>query len=173
MAELVQPLRVLVREAEEGDMDQVARLYGHYVLGATCTFETEAPDANEMADRFRKVKAISAPYLVAEVDGAVAGYAYAAAYRARAAYRHTLENSVYVAPGFGGRGIGRRLLQELITQATKRDFVQMVAVIGDSANQASVKLHASLGFERVGVLRDVGFKHGRWLDTVLMQRALY
>lgn len=162
----------VVRPAEEGDMGAVATIYAHYVLTATCTFEIDPPSSAEMTARFLKVRALTGPYLVAEVDGQVAGYAYAGSYRERPAYRHTLENSVYVAPNFHGRGIGRRLLEQLVKAATGGNFLQMVAVVGDSANTASIRLHESVGFRTVGVLEDVGFKHGRWLNTVLMQRAL-
>lgn len=161
-----------IRPAEERDMAAVASLYAHYVRTATCTFEIEPPDAGEMAARLSKAKSLGAPYFVAEVGGTVAGYAYASTYRDRPAYRHTLENSVYVAPEFHGKGLGRSLMERVIQVATGGNFIQMVAVIGDSSNAASIRLHASLGFEHVGVLKDVGFKHGRWLDTVLMQRTL-
>lgn len=163
---------VLIRSADEGDIEAITVIYAHYVRSATCTFETEPPDAVEMLARLQKVRALGAPYLVAQVKSEVAGYAYAGTYRARPAYRHTLENSVYVAPGFQGVGIGHRLLRHLIDAATGGDFLQMIAVVGDSRNVASIRLHDRLGFRTVGVLEDVGFKHGRWLDTVLMQRTL-
>jgi phosphinothricin acetyltransferase len=165
--------KVVVRPAEEQDVPFITAIYGHYVLNATCTFELEPPDAHEMLMRFRKVKALGAPYLVAQLDDQVVGYAYAGSYRDRPAYRHTLENSVYVAPDFHARGLGRQLMEQLIKAATGGNFLQMVAVVGDSGNAASIQLHERLGFRTVGVLEDVGFKFGRWLNTVLMQRTLY
>ena len=125
-----------------------------------------------MARRYATLVGAGFPYLVAERNGAVLGYAYAAAYRVRPAYRFTVEDSVYVAPGAHGRGVGRALLGRLIALAEARNLRQMVAIIGDSANHASIGLHTALGFERTGVLRSVGFKHGRWVDSVVMQRAL-
>ena len=164
--------KAAIRTATEQDMAAVADIYGHYVQTSTCTFEIDPPDVEEMTRRYRKVMAMGAPYLVAQVESRVVGYAYAGAYRERAAYRHTLENSIYVAPDCHGQGLGGRLMQEVIRAATGGNFLQMVAVIGDRANTASVRLHERLGFVPVGVLADVGYKHGRWLDTVLMQRTL-
>lgn len=167
------PAPLTIRQAAGGDFEAIAALYGHYVQNATCTFEIDPPAAAEMLERWNAVRRAGLPWLVAEdAGGRVTGYAYASRYRERPAYRHTVENSVYVANGRGGEGIGSRLLAELIAQTTGGDFLQMVAVIGDSRNAASVALHARHGFRRVGVLEDVGFKHGRWLDTVIMQRCL-
>jgi phosphinothricin acetyltransferase len=142
------------------------------VLHDLCSFEEEPPTTIQMQSRRAEVLRLGLPYLVAMVDGAVVGYAYAGAWRPRPAYRHTVENSVYVAPGMQGRGIGRALLATLIVRCTEGGRSQMVAVIGNSANAGSLGLHERLGFERVGVLRRVGFKFGQWVDTVLMQRAL-
>jgi phosphinothricin acetyltransferase len=142
------------------------------VLTGTASFEIEPPDEAEMERRREALLAGNHPYLVAERDGTLIGYAYAGLYRARPAYRSTVENSVYVREGEQGHGLGRALLGALIAEAGTRGFRQMVAVIGDSANTPSIALHAALGFELVGTLRAVGWKHGRWLDTVLMQRAL-
>nr|WP_236589038.1 GNAT family N-acetyltransferase [Ramlibacter aurantiacus] len=153
-------------------MPALARIYAHYVLHSTCTFELEPPSAADMAARFRTVTGRSGPFLVAQCGEAIVGYAYAGPYRDRPAYRHTVESSVYLDPACVGRGIGRQLMGELVRAATGGEFLQMVAVIGDSANHASIRLHESLGFRRVGVLVDVGFKHGKWVDTVLMQRRL-
>ncbi len=164
--------RPLVRDAVPEDFDAIARIYSHYVEHALATFEEIAPSADDMRARHAAIAAADLPYLVAEFDGQVAGYAYASAYRPRSAYRHTIEDSVYVAEGFGRCGIGFALLTTLIERCERGPWRQMIAVIGNSGNAGSIALHARLGFEHVGVLRDVGFKHGRWVDTVLMQRAL-
>ncbi|KXU94996.1 GCN5 family acetyltransferase [Caballeronia megalochromosomata] len=164
--------RPLVRDAAPGDFDAIARIYAHYVEHALATFEEIAPSIDDMRARHAAIVAVGLPYLVAELDGHVAGYAYASAYRPRSAYRHTIEDSVYVAEGFGRCGIGLALLTALIARCEHGPWRQMIAVIGNSGNAGSIALHARLGFEHVGVLRDVGFKHGRWVDTVLMQRAL-
>ena len=125
-----------------------------------------------MRARRAKALAVGAPYLVAEIDGEIVGYCYATPYHARPAYRHTLEDSVYVAPGLGGRGVGGALLAALIARCETGPWRQMVAIIGDSANVASIAVHKRYGFEPVGTLRSVGFKLGRWVDTPIMQRAL-
>jgi L-amino acid N-acyltransferase YncA len=163
---------ILIRDAAPGDFDAITRIYSHYVLNALATFEETPPSIDEMRARHAAIAGADLPYVVAELDGVVAGYAYASAYRARSAYRHTIEDSVYVADGFGARGIGLALLTALIERCERGPWRQMVAVIGNSGNAGSIALHARLGFEHVGVLRKVGFKHGRWVDTVLMQRAL-
>jgi phosphinothricin acetyltransferase len=153
-------------------MPSVQAIYSHYVLHDLCSFEEEVPTANQMQARRADVLRHGLPYLVAMKDGGVVGYAYASPYRARSAYRHTVEDSIYVAEGRHGHGIGKALLQAVIARCTDGGFTQMVAVVGNSANAGSQRLHESLGFETVGVLRNVGFKFGRWVDTVLMQRAL-
>jgi phosphinothricin acetyltransferase len=163
---------VEVLDAEPHHMAAVQAIYSHYVLHDLCSFEEQVPTVEQMQARRADVLALALPYLVALKDGEVAGYAYATAYRARSAYRHTVEDSIYVAQGMHGHGIGKALLREVIRRCTEGGFTQMVAVVGNSANTGSQRLHESLGFERVGVLRDVGFKFGRWVDTVLMQRAL-
>jgi phosphinothricin acetyltransferase len=163
---------VVVRDAVKADMEAVARIYGHYVEHGLATFEEAPPSAEEMRVRRLKVLAIGAPYLVAEIDGEVVGYCYAAPYHARAAYRHTLEDSVYVAPGLGGRGIGGALLRALIARCEVGPWRQMLAIVGDSGNAASIALHQRCGFEPVGTLRSVGYKLGRWVDTPILQRAL-
>jgi phosphinothricin acetyltransferase len=162
----------VIRDATAGDFDAIARIYSHYVLHALATFEEAPPSADEMRARHAAIVAAGLPYLVAELDGEITGYAYASAYRARSAYRHTIEDSVYVADGFGGRGIGLALLSTLIARCEQGPWRQMVAVIGSSGNTGSIALHARLGFEHVGVLRNVGFKLGGWVDSVLMQRPL-
>ena len=163
---------LVVRDAAEADMEAVARIYAHHVERGLATFEEAAPTDEEMRARRLKVLAVGAPYLVAEIDGEIVGYCYAAPYHARPAYRHTLEDSVYVAPGRGGRGIGGALLAELIARCEAGPWRWMVAIIGDSGNAASIALHRRYGFELVGTLRSVGFKLGRWVDTPIMQRAL-
>jgi phosphinothricin acetyltransferase len=161
-----------VRVAELRDLARVADIYAHHVRTGLASFETEPPDETEMRARYEAVRSKGFPYLVAELDGVVAGYAYASLYRTRPAYRHSLEDSIYVDPRFAGRGIGRSLLARLIAECEAIGCRQLIAVIGDSANHASIALHAALGFEQVGTLKAVGFKHGRWVDSVLMQRAL-
>jgi L-amino acid N-acyltransferase YncA len=163
---------VEVRKAEAADIPAITRVYAHAVLHGTATFEIDPPDEAEMARRHRTLLSGGYPYLVAEFSGAVAGYAYAAAYRARPAYHWSVEDSIYVAPECHRLGIGRLLLTRLIDDAGARGFRQMIAVIGDRLQVASIALHAATGFDHIGTLRAVGFKHGRWLDTVLMQRPL-
>ena len=161
-----------IRPCLDADIPAIAALYRQAVTTGRASFELDPPSDAEMALRRAALIEGGFPYLVAEIDGDFAGYAYAGPYRARPAYRSTVENSVYVSPGLQGRGIGRRLLDELIEEASRRDFRQMIAVIGDSANLASIRLHAAAGFTDAGILRNVGWKHGMWLDTVFMQRAL-
>jgi L-amino acid N-acyltransferase YncA len=163
---------VLIRAATPADLPAITAIYDHAVRHGTATFEIEPPDEAEMGRRMETLHAGAFPYFVAETDGHVAGYAYAGPYRARIAYRNTIEDSIYLAPQSQRRGIGAQLLATLIAQSEKRGFRQMVAVIGDSANAGSVAVHARAGFEMVGTLRSVGFKFGRWLDTVVMQRPL-
>lgn len=165
---------VAIRPATLVDIPAITAIYAHAVTCGTASFEIEPPGEQDMADRFRALINGGFPYLVAESGAAAAvrGYAYAGPYRARIAYRYTLENSVYVAPDCHRRGIGRALMDELVSQAGMRGFRQMIAVIGDSAQTASIALHRAAGFEMVGTFADVGFKFDRWLDTVLMQRPL-
>lgn len=164
--------RPSLRDCAVGDLPAVTAIYAEAVRHGRASFELEPPDLAEMTRRRAVLVAGGFPYLVAEIDGAVAGYAYAGPYRSRPAYAWTVENSVYVAPQLQGRGLGLALLTRLIEAATARGFRQMIAVIGDSANHASIRLHTRAGFAPVGVLRASGFKHGVWLDSVLMQRAL-
>ena len=163
-------LRII--EAEIAHIAAIKAIYAHWVTTGLASFEETPPDLAEMDRRRREVQAKGLPYLVCLEGTNLLGFAYAGPYRTRPAYRHTVEDSVYVAPDAHGRGAGRALLRRLIELAETRKLRQMVAVIGDSANHASIGLHEALGFERVGVLRSVGFKHGRWVDSVLMQRAL-
>jgi L-amino acid N-acyltransferase YncA len=161
-----------IRPASQADIPAITRIYAHAVEHGTASFELEPPNEAEMARRMQELTDNGFPYLAADVDGTLAGYAYAGPYRARPAYRFTIENSVYVAPEAQGRGVGRALLKALIEAAERSGYRQMIAVIGDSGQTASIALHAALGFAYVGTLPHVGFKFGRWLDTVLMQRAL-
>ena len=162
-----------IRPAAAADLPFIADIYDHAVRYGTATFELIPPDLAEMTRRFGVLMDGGFPYLVAALEGRVVGYAYAGAYRPRPAYRFTVENSVYLRPARHRRGIGLQLLQRLIGECEARGYRQMIAVIGDSTRQAaSIGLHEALGFRHVGILENVGFKHGRWLDSVLMQRAL-
>ena len=162
----------MIRAATESDLDRITAIYAGAVLHGTASFETEPPDLAEMTRRFRGLASAGFPYVVAGEAGTVAGYAYAAPYRPRHAYRFTVESSVYVDPAFARRGLGRALMETVIARAGAAGYRQMLAVIGDETNIASRALHDSLGFREVGTFEAVGFKHGRWLGTVLMQRAL-
>jgi L-amino acid N-acyltransferase YncA len=163
---------VLIRPATQADLPLITAIYQEAVRSGTATFELDPPDLLEMTARFTQLQETGFPYLVALLDGDVAGYAYAAPYRARPAYRFTVENSVYLPPHAQRQGIGLKLLNALIDESSARGFRQMIAVIGDSANAGSIGVHTRAGFQMVGTFSDVGFKFGRWLDTVLMQRAL-
>ena len=169
---LLDAIAVTLRTSRDDDLAAITAIYGHHVLHGSASFETEAPSVEEMRRRRAELLAGGFPYLVAEDGAGVAGYAYAGPYRTRPAYRDTVENSVYLRPDAIGRGIGRRLLEVLIGDCEARGYRQMIAVVGDSGNMASIRLHERAGFELIGVFRSVGFKHGRWLDTVLLQRAL-
>jgi phosphinothricin acetyltransferase len=162
-----------IRPAVLSDIPTITRIYAAAVQHGTASFELEPPDQAEMARRMERLREGGYPYIVAERDGAVAGYAYAGVYRPRPAYRWSVEDSVYIAPQHQRAGIGRHLLDHLIRAAERGGFRQMIAVIGDSPNQEpSIGLHRQAGFRLVGILENVGFKHGRWLDSVLMQREL-
>lgn len=160
-----------VRDASEDDLPGIAEIYAHHVLHSTASFEETPPDAAELAKRRLAVLSLGLPYLVAETGGRIGGFAYASSFRPRAAYRFTVEDSVYVTEGMAGRGIGTALLAELIARCEAGPWRQMVAVIGGGAAQ-SVALHAKLGFVEAARLKDVGFKLGAWADVVIMQRAL-
>jgi phosphinothricin acetyltransferase len=163
---------ISVRPAELRDLAAITRIYDHAVRHGTASFELEPPDETEMTRRYESLLAGAYPYLVAELGGGVAGYAYAGPYRARPAYHWTVEDSIYIAPQSHRRGIGRLLLDRLIVESEAGGFRQMIAVIGDSANTGSIELHRAAGFRMVGTFDNVGFKFGRWLDSVLMQRPL-
>ncbi len=161
-----------IRPAAPADIPAITEIYAEAVNHGTATFELTPPDAGEMRRRFEALRDGGFPYLVATVGGRIAGYAYAGPYRPRPAYRFTVENSVYLNPSAQGQRIGTRLLQQLIEDCEARGFRQMIAVIGDSDNAASIGVHARAGFDMIGTHPNVGFKFGRWLDTVMMQRAL-
>jgi phosphinothricin acetyltransferase len=165
-------LSLLIRDSRDDDVAAVTRIYGYHVLNGLASFEEAAPAPEEMARRRADYLARGYPYIVAERDGQVVGYAYAAAYRARPAYRFAVENSIYIDQSDRRGGVGSALLPALIERCTARGYRQMIAVIGDSANAASIGLHAKFGFRMVGTFTSVGWKHGRWVDSVLMQRAL-
>ena len=161
-----------IRAATPADLVAVTAIYDHAVRHGTASFEIEPPDEHEMVRRYEKLRDGRYPYLVAELGGTIAGYAYVGPYRARPAYDWSVENSIYIAPQSQRRGIGRALLEQLIAASQERGFRQMIAVIGDSANVGSIELHRAAGFRMVGTFDNVGFKFGRWLDSVLMQRPL-
>ena len=163
---------MIVRTATQADAAALAEIYGDAVRHGFGTFEEDSPSAADMDGRRRAVQDMGLPYLVAEIDGRVLGFAYAGPFRPRAAYRYTLEDSVYVSPDAKGKGVGRAVLSAVIKACEALGIRQLMAVIGDSENAGSVGLHRSLGFEQTGVGRSVGFKHGRWVDIVHMQKAL-
>ncbi len=162
----------LIRPSRDGDLDAITAIYAHHVLHGTGTFEIDPPSRSDMAARRTEVLSRNLPWLVAEQDGKVLGFAYANWFKPRPAYRFSAEDSVYVAEAARGSGIGRALLLALMEQAEATGVRQLMAVVGDSANTGSIKLHQSLGFEHIGLMRSVGWKHGAWRDIVLMQRPL-
>lgn len=161
-----------LRPAAAPDLPAIHAIYSHHVLHGLASFEEVPPSLEEMGRRQAEVLGMGLPYLVAEEVGVLLGYGYCSLYRTRSAYRYTLEDSIYIRQGMQGKGVGKALLGELIRTCEALNYRQMVAVIGDSANAASIGLHASLGFLRVGILRSTGFKFGRWVDSMLMQRPL-
>jgi phosphinothricin acetyltransferase len=163
---------VTIRKCEPGDVPAIQRIYAHHVLHGLASFELDPPDEAEMARRRQNILAAGYPYFVAERDGEILGYGYAGPYRTRPAYRFTAENSVYIRHDLARQGIGRRLLAALIAACESQGLRQLVAVIGDSANHASIELHRAAGFAMIGTIRGSGYKSGRWVDTVLMQKAL-
>lgn len=154
-----------VRPATPADLDAIAEIYAHYVLNTVATFDEEPPGLPVWRERLER----GLPFLVADAGGEVAGYAYVGQYRPKPAYRHTLENSIYLAPAWTGKGVGRALLGPLLEACEAAGARQVVAVIADTGDQASLKLHRSFGFAEAGRLREAGFKHGRWIDTILLQ----
>jgi phosphinothricin acetyltransferase len=168
------PAPVRIFDVQVKDLPRVQAIYAHHVLNGLASFEEAVPDLTEMRRRYEATLAQGFPYIAAETGASpsLAGYAYAGPYRTRPAYRYSIENSVYIAPESIGQGVGRALLTELIARCTTLGYRQMVAVIGDSGNVASIGLHQSLGFALAGNIRSVGFKFGRWVDSVIMQRPL-
>jgi phosphinothricin acetyltransferase len=164
--------KLVVRPCTRQDLPEVSAIYALEVREGTASFELEPPSVADMAARVAVIEAAGLPYLVVDLEGRIAGYAYAGPYRPRPAYRHTVEDSVYVARWARRQGVGRTLLEAVIQRATERGMRQMVAIIGDSGHAASIRLHAQAGFRLVGTLEHVGWKFGRWLDTVIMQRPL-
>ena len=161
-----------IRPTSAADLPSITEIYAHEVSQGTATFELVPPDLAEMTRRFQALMDGGFPYFVAVLEGRVAGYAYAGPYRPRPAYRFAVENSVYLQPAIHRRGIGQQLLQRLISECEARGFRQMIAVIGDSANAGSIGVHKKCGFQMIGTHPSVGFKFGRWLDTVMMQLPL-
>lgn len=162
-----------VRPSAPEDMARVQQIYAGHVLHGTASFEEEPPDLVELCRRREAVLAAGLPYLVAHRDGAILGFAYAARYRPRSAYRHTAEDSVYLDPSAIGGGIGKALLAQVLERSAAAGYREMIAIIGDSGNAASIGLHRALGFRHVGTFTRVGLKFGHWLDSVLMQRSLH
>jgi L-amino acid N-acyltransferase YncA len=163
---------MIIRDAAPDDIPAIRAVYAHHVLHGAGSFEEEPPSIETMMARFDAVKMRGLPWLVAEIDGAVAGYAYARPYHERSAYRFTLEDAVYIAPGRVRAGIGRALLSDVLARCAAGGYRQMIAIIGDSENHGSIGLHRALGFRHVGTLDRVGLKFGRWLDSVIMQKDL-
>jgi phosphinothricin acetyltransferase len=163
---------MLVRPAAPADLPAIQAIYAHHVLHGLASFEEVPPSVEEMRRRYDDVARQGLPYLAAEEKGEILGYGYCTLYRTRSAYRYTLEDSIYVKQGFHGKGIGKAVLKELIARCAALNYRQIIAVIGDSANAGSIRLHASLGFVRAGLLRATGFKFGRWVDSVYMQLPL-
>ncbi|MCS6624920.1 GNAT family N-acetyltransferase [Roseibacterium beibuensis] len=162
-----------IRDATEQDLDAIARLYGHEVLNGTATFELDPPDPREMRRRFEVVRRHRLPWLVAELDGAFAAYAYASPFRPRPAYRYGVEGSIYVEPAARGHGVGRALLEALVERVRAMGLRHMIGAISDSdSSAASIALHRAVGFREAGVYRQVGWKFERWLDVTLMQLDL-
>ncbi|HEY5827455.1 MAG: N-acetyltransferase family protein [Hyphomicrobiaceae bacterium] len=165
-------MSLLVRPAAAADIPAITAIYGPAVLTGTASFEVDPPDQAEMLRRFEAITGAGYPYFVAEVEGRIAGYAYASAYRTRPGYRFTVEDSVYIAPDAQGKGVGKALLERVVARCRDDGFRLMIAVIGDSANFASITLHRRLGFRYCGTIHSVGYKFGRWLDSVVMELPL-
>lgn len=162
----------LIRPRTDADMARITEIYTHHVLHGASSWELSPPDILEMTKRAAALNEAGYPYLVAEIDGNVAGYAYAGAYRPRPAYRNTVELSIYIDNALRRAGIGRALMESLIDTCTDMGFRQMIAIIGDSQNRQSIEFHEKMGFEHVGKVRDIGFKFGRWMDQIILQRPL-
>lgn len=165
-------LQILIRSSTDADINAIATFYQQSVATGTASWEYDPPSVEEMAKRRHAVIANGFPYLVAEIDGRVVGYAYASTYRARIGYRFAVEDSIYVSPDMQGRGVGKMLLMAVIAECEKLGFRQMIAVIGDSENAGSIALHERCGFQHAGRFNGIGYKFGRWLDSVQMIRSL-
>ncbi|MBH88867.1 MAG: GNAT family N-acetyltransferase [Magnetovibrio sp.] len=163
---------IIIRDACEDDCTAIQAIYSKHVLHGLASWEEVPPEVVEISNRMKNLMQAGYPYRVVELNGEVKGFAYAGSYRPRRAYRHTVENSIYIASSCTGMGLGSSLLEDLIKQCTNRGYRQMVAVIGDSENIASIKLHTAHGFKHCGTLRSLGFKHGKWLNQILMQKSL-
>ncbi|WP_417816412.1 GNAT family N-acetyltransferase [Thalassospira alkalitolerans] len=166
------PTKLVIRDAASSDIPAITAIYRHHVQTGTASFEEIPPNEGEIANRFTTIRDHGLPYLVAMRSDVIAGYCYASLYRPRSAYRHTIENSIYVAPDCIGGGIGATLMAALLERCETGPWQQMIAVIGDSHNHASIALHRKFGFEMTGTFHKVGYKFGRWLDSILMQRSL-
>ncbi len=162
----------ILRDALESDMSSIGEIYADEVINGVSSWEEQVPGSKEMLRRFENIVANGFPYRVAVIGGQIAGYCYASAYRPRIGYRYTVENTIYVGKMMRGRGIGRLLVNDLVTICETRGYRQMVAVIGDSGNHMSIDFHRRMGFEQAGVIKSIGFKHGRWMDSVIMQKVL-
>jgi L-amino acid N-acyltransferase YncA len=165
-------LTVAIRPYSPADLDAVSEIFGWYAANSAATFEEDPRPPSDWAALAGQLAALGLPFLVAEADGALAGYAYAGPWRRKPGYRYTVEDSIFLAPGQAGRGIGRQLLIELLTACAAAGVREVIAVIADSDAQASVRLHEACGFSHAGRLADVGYKHGRWISTLIMQRSL-
>jgi L-amino acid N-acyltransferase YncA len=163
---------MIIRAATLQDIPEITALYAHHVLHGTATFETEPPSESEMLSRFEKITGEGNPYFVAEIEGKVLGYSYAGLFHPRFAFRFTCENSIYIHHAHTKQGIGKALLEALLEACVAKGYRQMIAVIGDNNNAGSINLHASLGFQHQGLIQNVGWKHGMWLDVIYMQKAL-
>jgi phosphinothricin acetyltransferase len=163
---------VRVRDAHPSDVEPVRQIYAYHATHSLASFDEEAPDLEEMLGRYAAVRRKGLPFLVAEIDGRIVGYCYATIYRGRSAHRFDVEDSIYIDHKMQGMGIGRRLLDELIQRCERQGYRQMIAIVGDSANAASLGLHERLGFREIGRLEAVGYKLGQWVNTVIMQRPL-
>ena len=163
---------VTISAAEEKDFPEIQRIYSGYVLNTTVSLEEEPPSVEEMVNRWHKSQSDGLPYITAKMGGKLVGYAYATLYRPRTAYRFTVEESVYVSDNFCGAGIGQELMHALIERCSNKGYKQMIAIIAGTDNAASIRFHETLDFKQAGILRNVGFKFGHWVDTFLMQKEL-
>lgn len=164
--------RPVLRDAAEADIPEICEIYADEVLNGVSSWEEQPPSVDELSSRFNAIIEAGFPYRVVEIEATIAGYSYASAYRPRSAYRYTVENTIYVHKDYRGLGLGRLLLEDLLLACETLGFRQMVAVIGDSNNHISIDFHKHMGFEQVGIINSIGFKFGRWMDSVIMQKSL-